>query len=97
MTTKTLAHQQRTDKKRIKISDGIELLNTGTAEEGEITRPKTVMSYLSLLFTYLLAWAKAGVNPIPSAPTETPKNKVESTLMQPSMWCGHTMSVLQGR
>jgi len=65
---KTLVNQLRTAPKRQKVTEKLELVETAADVDVEV--PETLMQYLSNLFTYSLAWARAGCDKLVSAPKD---------------------------
>ena len=65
---KTLVNQQRTTPKRQRVTENLELVET--AADVDVVVPETLMQYLANLFTYCLAWARAGCDKVSGAPSE---------------------------
>ena len=65
-STKSLKHQTKVERKRHRVSGGLELVET--EKEVEQSMPKTLFNYLQLLFTYMLAYSRAGAVPMRNAP-----------------------------
>ena len=63
---KTLVTQLRTAPKRQKVTEAWDLVETAADVDMEV--PETLMQYLANLFTYCLAWARAGCDSLPGAP-----------------------------
>ena len=67
--TKTLTHTFMSSRKKRRIADGVEVLLPET--EGELEEApvkETISAYLALLFTLMLAYARAGCQPRGDAP-----------------------------
>jgi len=75
---KTLVNQLRTAPKRQKVTEKLELVETAADVEVEV--PETLVQYLANMFTYCLAWARAGCDKLNSAPCEF-KRTIDSTLV----------------
>ena len=68
--TRTLAQQSKSERKRTKLTEIIEIVQT--EQEDNIQQIKSVLQYLACLYSYLLAWGRAGVGPCcGTLPTET--------------------------
>jgi len=65
---KTLVNQLRTAPKRQKVTETLDLVETAADVDVEV--PETLMQYLTNLFTYCLAWARAGCDTLPGAPKD---------------------------
>jgi len=65
---KTLVNQLRTAPKRQKVTEKLELVETAADVDVEV--PETLMQYLVNMFTYCLAWARAGCDKLSSAPSD---------------------------
>jgi len=65
---KTLATQLRAAPKRQKVTEKLELVEA--AADMDIEVPRTLTQYLANLFTYCLAWARAGCDKLNSAPSD---------------------------
>ncbi len=59
------------DRKRTRITQNVEIVEA--ERESEVILTKTVFQYLSCLFTYCVAWARAGCKPL------NPENKDKET------------------
>ena len=65
---KTLVNQLRTAPKRQKVTEKLELVETAADVDVEV--PETLVQYLANMFTYCLAWARAGCDKLSSAPSD---------------------------
>ena len=79
--TRTMTHQLRTDRKRRKIAENLEFIE----REAPVEVVHNVNTYLELLFTLCVAYAKAGVGPVegttaPEARTSDPADYVIAPL-----------------
>jgi hypothetical protein len=71
--TRTMTHQLRTDRKRQKITDTIDLVEKES--EADVQIHKTLATYLDLLHTLCIAYARAGIKAIARAAAETPTSE----------------------
>ena len=65
--TKSLTHQLRAERKRKRISDELELVTT--EQEGDENVHEDLKNYISLHYTLMLAYARAGCSKLASAPS----------------------------
>jgi len=68
-TIRSRQHQSKIDRKKQR-TPGTELEITSSETISDVSIPKSVFSYLQCLFTYSIAWARAGCEPLDGAPTE---------------------------
>ena len=69
-TTKTLSHMNKTETKKHKLAGGLSLVE-GQAE-ADVPVSKCLNTYLTVMFTYCIALARAGSEKMQKAPREQP-------------------------
>ena len=83
-------------RKKQKLTETVVLCYTETPED-EAAVPRTVVNYLALLFTLMLAYAKAGVERLVDAPAAEPRGtdttKVVEVPLDVAMRCHQRASL----
>ncbi len=67
---RTMAHQLRTDNKRLRVGEGLYIEQGGQAQP--VNAPRDAASYIDALTTLMIAYAKAGIHSVPNAPEAEP-------------------------
>eukprot|EP00972_Heterocapsa_arctica_P106353 15668543-Heterocapsa_arctica.AAC.1 len=75
--TRTLTHMLKAERKRQPLAGGMELLLA--ERESDPVIPFNIRTYLSMLFTLLLAYARAGCTPLEDAPKEHEASDQDTT------------------
>jgi hypothetical protein len=78
--TKTLSFQQTSSRKRAKVGDSIEVI-TSIPEEEEMVE-QNLGTYMSLLYTLLLAYAFAGIKGVGNGGAQEPRGSRTTTFVQ---------------
>ena len=69
LKVRTQAHQTRQQRKKTKVSEGVDILLDAPEEEDEAEQ--NVGAYLRCLLTLMIAYSMAGIHPPKGAPTTT--------------------------
>ena len=69
--TKSLAFQVKQERKRTQIAEGLELVHHGMLTEAPLKH--TVVNFMHLHAVLMLAYSKAGIRKLASAPAEEPR------------------------
>ena len=78
---RTMTHQLRTDRKRQKITETIDLVEKES--EADVHISKTLASYLDLLYTLCIAYARAGIKALAANIPETPTSDATDYVTAP--------------
>ena len=79
--TRTMTHQLRTDRKRQKITATIDLVEKET--EADVMVHKTLATYLDMLHTLCIAYARAGIKAVKANAPETPTSEPTDYITAP--------------